>query len=117
MPRKLSTIKALSLLPFLAILFLSVVAPVIHPALHEHAGIHVHEQHHFGIGPSFTAEDETDACPICVLLASSHLQTAGERRITVLLATVPSLLSELSTSIDRLCLLLPESRAPPVYTS
>jgi hypothetical protein len=127
MPRKLRTIRALSLLPFLAILFIGVGMPVIHPALHDHAGIHsLHSphspwEHEPGTDTpllSAAVTGEYPECPICAFLAANHLQHIDERSG----AFLPSLISSLPyeqfpVSGQQACRLLPESRGPPPYTS
>jgi hypothetical protein len=124
MPRKLRTIRALSLLPFLAILFIGVGMPVIHPALHDHAGIHSHhshlEQEPGTDAPLFSAAvtGEYPECPICAFLATNHLQPLDERCCAFLPIIISSLLHEqFPVSGQQACRLLPESRGPPQYTS
>jgi hypothetical protein len=126
MPRKLHTIRALSLLPFLAILFIGVGMPVIHPALHDHAGIHsLHSphspwEHEPGTDTpllSAAVTGEYPECPICAFLAANHLQHIDERPIFFLPILISSLLHEQFQVSGQACRLLPESRGPPQYTS
>jgi hypothetical protein len=120
MPRKLHTIRVLSLLPFLAILFIAVGIPVIHPALHDHAGIHSHWSHleyDCSSEASLVSTAETNECPLCTFLATNHLQQVENSSVAFQPIPIPSLLSTQREVIAQNYRYLPESRGPPDYTS
>jgi hypothetical protein len=110
----------LSLLPFLAILFIAVGIPVIHPALHDHAGIHFHwshPDHDCSSEASLINTAETDECPLCTFLATNHLQQIDNRSISFLPILFNSLPTVQCQVIAQNYLYLPEPRGPPEYTS
>lgn len=109
--------RALSLLPFLAILFIGVGMPVIHPVWHDHAGIHSHLQHDPATVASIIGATATDECPICTFLATNHLQLAGRNPVAFASTLNSSNPSEQFLVSGQTCRSLPESRAPPEYAS
>lgn len=120
MPRKLHTIQVLSLLPFLAILFISVGIPVIHPALHDHAGIHSHWSHlecDCSSEESLVSIEETEECPLCTFLATNHLQQIENRSVAFRPIPIPFLLTVQYQVFAQNYRYLPESRGPPEYIS
>jgi hypothetical protein len=110
----------LSLLPFLAIFFIAVGIPVIHPALHDHAGIHSHWSHleyDCSSEASLVSIAETDECPLCTFLATNHLQQVENRSVASQPIPIPFLLTVQCQVLAQNYRYLPESRGPPEYTS
>lgn len=117
MPRKLRTMKFLSPLPFLAMFFIAVGMPALHPAVHNHAGIHQHRGHGDAADFPFYGAAESGECPICQFLATNHLQQAGQKTLVFAPPPAPSLPLPYRAVNRQICHVLPASRAPPKSNS
>ena len=115
---KLTIIVPYNLLSLLAILFIAVGMPLVHPLLHSHL-----EHHHISAGhgvdhfQAMSDEDKAHECPICEFLATSQLYDTGLGLIITDNEPIGKIVSINRIFLVKTCPLQAEPRAPPVFTS
>ena len=118
MLRRITDTAPYSLIPLLAILFIAVGMPLLHPVLHSHL-----EHHHLNGGcgdghlPAISDKDQAHKCPTCDFLATSQLHVTVLDRIVTHNEAVCYLLFTNQTFWGMICPSPTEPRAPPVFTS
>jgi len=118
MSRRLTVQVPYILLPLLAILFIAVGMPLIHPVLHsslEHHQISV--GHGAGQFLSMPDKDKAYECPICDFLATIQLYDTSSELIITEKEPIGTIFSIYQFCLVKTCLILSEPRAPPVFTS
>jgi hypothetical protein len=115
---KLTNTISFSLIPFFSALFIAVGMPLYHPVLHSHS-------ENCDIIPglcdehiSVLADDDHERnCPICDFLATRQPYDSGMEPIITEIQPAGKIIPIKNVFLATTCLLLAESRAPPVITS
>ena len=118
MLRKLTETIHHSLPPFLAILFIAVGMPVIHPALHDHEEKHhIRANHEAAHLLKKIDDNRAHVCPICDFLVTGQLYNAGSSRIIEENRQIGKVVSKNHIFYMKTCPLEAAPRAPPFFTS
>ena len=117
MLKKLTDTVSCSLIAILAILFIAVGIPLVHPILHDHLG-----QHHIGAhhdGKRFwkaSYQGKTHACPFCDSLATNQLHSADSGGTIAECEPVGFIVSANHIILVKSYPLRAEPRAPPAFS-
>jgi hypothetical protein len=116
MSRKLKKLKLYSLLPLLAILFIAMEMPLVHPALHNHFDHpHIDADHCSKHLPPNADENKAHECPICNFLATCQLHASGFSAIITANGLVLIIVTNNHIFLEEIIPFSAKSRAPPAF--
>jgi len=117
MLKKLTDTVSCSLIAILAILFIAVAIPLVHPILHDHLGLDYSGGRHDGtLDWTASYQDKTHTCPLCDFLATNQLHSADSGAITAECEPVGFIVSANHIILVKSYPLRAEPRAPPVFS-
>jgi hypothetical protein len=117
MLKKLTDTVSCSLIAMLAILFVAVGIPLVHPILHDHLGHHhIGARHDRECFQATRHQGRTSECPFCDFLATNQLQSADSGGTIAEGEPVGFIMSANHIILVKSYPLLAEPRAPPAFS-